>query len=89
METPDDYHEAAFISITLICDECRNCCLDSEDLPEGQPRFPDEGYFIALGDEAFRLGWHVCHNAAGDDLLTICPDCARRLGHGATESSGE
>jgi hypothetical protein len=95
LETPYIYYDAALICVTMICEECHECCLDYYDLVEGpwppfelRPLFPPGDYITIIGDEAFRRGWHVYYTAGGD-LRTICPDCAQRLGHGATESSGE
>jgi hypothetical protein len=73
MVTPDVYYDAALACITLICDEC-DANLDSEDLPEGQPRFKDSGYYLALGDEAFRRGWRIEYR---DDFQVLCPECAK------------
>src|SRR5690349_4190040 len=38
MDAPDIYQDAALADITLICQQCK-ASLDSENLPEGQPRF--------------------------------------------------
>jgi hypothetical protein len=80
MDAPDIYHDAEFADIALICHRC-NASLDSEDLPEGQPRFSDAGYFVALANEAYRRGWLIeCDgpNASYFDYRILCPECARR-----------
>jgi hypothetical protein len=49
-------------------------------LPEGQPRFADSGYFVALANEAYRRGWLIEYdgpNASYFDYRILCPDCAR------------
>ena len=79
MDAPDIYQDAAHADITLICHQC-NASLDSEDLPEGQPRFSDSGYFVALANEAYRRGWLIEYdstNASYFDCRILCPECAR------------
>ena len=73
METSEAYHNGAFICITLFCAKC-HATLDSNDLPKGQPRFKEDGWYLALGDEAFRLGWLVNED---DDFRALCPQCAK------------
>ena len=70
----DAYHDAAFIYILLMCDDCP-AVLESEEL-EGQPTYPDEGWDRALGNEARERGWRI--EDSGDSFLVLCPDCAKR-----------
>jgi hypothetical protein len=80
MDAPDIYQDAALAEITLICQQCE-ASLDSEDLPEGQPRFSDSGYFVALANEAYRRGWLIEYTGPSAnyfDYHILCPDCAGR-----------
>jgi hypothetical protein len=80
MDAPDIYQDAALADITLICHQCK-ASLDSEDLPKGQPRFADSGYFVALANEAYRRGWLIEYdgpNASYFDYRIHCPECLMR-----------
>ena len=80
MDSPDIYQDAALADITLICQQCK-AILDSDDLAEGQPRFSDSGYFVALANEAYRRGWLIEYeglNASYFDYRILCPECAGR-----------
>ena len=55
MDAPDICQDTALADITLVCHRCK-ASLDSDDMPEGQPRFSDSGYFVALANEAYRRG---------------------------------
>jgi hypothetical protein len=74
---PDPYHDAAFICICLICDNCPDKCksaLESDELA-GQPAYPTKGWDEALGNEARRRGWKIEYS--GDGFLILCPHCAK------------
>jgi hypothetical protein len=74
----DIYYDAALAAITLFCEDCK-ASLDSEDLPPGQPHFPASGYFVALGNEAHRLGWLIEYFGSSPsyfDYQIRCPECA-------------
>jgi len=80
MDAPDIYQDAALAEITLVCSRC-NAALDSEDLPQGEPRFPESGYFLALANEAYRLGWLIEYDGANAryfDYRILCPLCAKQ-----------
>lgn len=71
-EGREAYYEAALICITLICEKCTATLDPDQDLGP-DVSFETDGYYILLGDEAFRRGWVV-----GSDGITItCPDCAK------------
>ena len=72
MATPDSYYDAALIRITLICDRCGARLDPDEDLGPNVS-FNSDGWFVLLGDEAFRRGWLV--DLTGDVKAT-CPGCA-------------
>jgi hypothetical protein len=80
MDAPDIYQDAALAEITLICNQYK-ASLDSDDLPEGQPRFSDPGYFVALANEAYRIGWLIEYDGPDAnyfDYRILCPECAKR-----------
>jgi hypothetical protein len=70
-EGREDYYNAAFVCITLICKHCRATLDPDEDLGP-DVTFESEGYYILLGDEAFRRGWKI-----ETDGEAICPACAK------------
>jgi hypothetical protein len=75
-ETPGrvDYYNAALIEITLFCRSCRASLDPDCDLGEGLS-FASDGYYILLGDEAFRRGWLIEAKNQGGFRIT-CPVCA-------------
>jgi hypothetical protein len=74
MTTPDYYYDAAFLSITLICDKC--CAtLDPDDDLGPNVSFNSDGWYILLGDEAYRRGWLVDL----DSMRWTCPICAKNV----------
>ena len=74
-EGRENYYNAALVCITLICDACGASLDPDEDLG---PRvsFNTDGYYILLGDEAYRRGWLI--DMTGDDIRATCPACARK-----------
>jgi hypothetical protein len=80
MDAPDIYQDAALADITLICGQCK-ASLDSDDLPDGQPHFSDPGYFVALANAAYRLGWLIEYNGPNANYFNyriLCAECAKR-----------
>jgi hypothetical protein len=73
MATPDCFYDAALVCITLTCDRC-HASLDPDDDLGPSVSFETDGWFVALGDEAYRLGWLV--EIEGNDIRTTCPACA-------------
>jgi hypothetical protein len=74
-EGREDYYNAALICITLICDTCRATLDPDEDLG-ADVSFESDGYFVLLGDEAYRRGWQI--EWTGDSVKMICPACAKK-----------
>ena len=74
IQRPDPYHEAAFLSIALICDACHAVALESDELV-GVPKYPDDGWDIALGNAAGERGWDIREDA-DFDFSILCPACA-------------
>lgn len=74
MEEPDAFVDAAFIHIALPCygEGCLEI-LESECLTDG-PRYPDDGWEVALATEAKRLGWRV--EVTPREYKILCPRCA-------------
>ena len=73
MTTPDRYYDAALVCITLICDRC-GATLDPDTDLGPDVSFETKGYYVLLGDEAFRRGWLIDMN--GNDIKITCPACA-------------
>jgi hypothetical protein len=73
-ETPGrlDYYNAALVCITLICEGCGATLDPDKDLGPGVS-FESRGYYILLGDEAYRRGWKI---DASDNYKATCPACA-------------
>lgn len=77
-ETPDRdvYYDAALADTILFCDRCQASLDPDCDLGEGIG-FHTDGYYILLGDEAFRRGWYVARVKPGEyfPLTILCPTC--------------
>lgn len=81
MEIPDIYLDAVLAEITLRCHQCQ-ASLDSEDLPEGQPRFGDDNWLECLAAEAVRSGWLIEYtgpDASFFDYRILCPKCSKSV----------
>jgi len=72
----EDYYNAALVEITLLCRACEASLDPDRDLGAGRS-FASEGYYILLGDEAFRLGWAITGRDNGEFLIH-CPACAAK-----------
>ena len=70
---PERYWDAAFARVTLTCNQCA-AKLASSDLSDG-PTYPEQGWEVALGNEARRRGWKVSY--IEDGFLILCPGCLR------------
>ena len=80
MDVPDIYLDAALAEITLRCDRC-DASLDTDDLPEGQPRFGDDNWFQNLAAESLRRGWlieYIGPEASYFDYRIHCPICSKK-----------
>lgn len=75
-EGREDYYDAALVCITLICDSCR-ATLDPDIDLGPNASFESPGYFVLLGDEAYRRSWKIRIDAHGDFSI-LCPECAKR-----------
>jgi len=73
MATPDHFYDAALVCITLICDRCHASLDPDEDLGP-DVSFETDGWFVALGDKAYRQGWLI--EMDSDGIKAICPSCA-------------
>jgi hypothetical protein len=73
-EGREAYYDAALICITLICENCQATLDVDEDLGP-DVSFKTKGYFVLLGDEAYRRGWLI--DMVGEDIKVICPACAK------------
>jgi len=71
---PDPYHEVAWMHTMLECDSC-GALLDSDDI-EGAPKYPDDGWYEALGNTARERGWDIREDDHGIfGFAMICPSC--------------
>ena len=75
-EGREDYYNAALVCITLICKNCRATLDPDEDLGP-DVSFETEGYYVLLGDEAFRRGWLIDMGGEYEEIEVICPACAK------------
>jgi hypothetical protein len=67
------YYDAALACTVLICDLCGTALDPDHDLVAGVT-FETDGWYVLLGDEAFRRGWKI----VASDGEAICPDCANK-----------
>ena len=74
-EGRDAYYDAALVNTALQCDGC-NAMLDPDEDLGPNHSFKSDGYFVLLGDEAYRRGWLIEALASGDFKI-LCPDCAQ------------
>ena len=58
----------------LFCDKCQATLDPDTDLGPNHS-FDSDGYYVLLGDEAFRRGWFI--EWRDDDFRILCPNCAR------------
>ena len=75
-ESREDYYNAALVCITLICENCRATLDPDEDLGPGVS-FETKGYYVLLGDEAYRRGWLIDMGGKVEGIKAICPACAK------------
>jgi hypothetical protein len=76
MTAPNHFYDAALICITLICERCHATLDPDEDLGPGV-NFHTEGWYVMLGEEAYRRGWLIDMGGKDDGIEAICPACAR------------
>jgi hypothetical protein len=72
-EGREPYYDAALAATVLICDSC-GASLDPDEDLGSDVTLKTDGWYVLLGDEAFRRGWKI----VASDGEAICPNCAQK-----------